>query len=203
MDATTIDRDVREGTARPLADKDVWVPSSCSMCYATCSIRAHRVDGVVIKIEGNPESAVGAGRLCGKGISGLMTHYDPNRLDKPLRRTNPEKGIGVDPKWEEISWDEALDEVARHFKRVRAEDPRKLTIHRTTTVTASFYPFHAFASAFGTNNTSAAGGGLHCGNGSHLISGIMHASWGIVPDFLYCNYAMYFGASKGHSAGHV
>ena len=47
------------------------------------------------------------------------------------------------------------------------------------------------------------GGGQHCGNGAHLISGIMHASWSIVPDFEYCNYAIYFGASKGHSAGHA
>ena len=49
---------------------DVWVPSSCSLCYGTCSIRAHRVDGVIVKIEGNPDSVVGKGRLCGKGISG-------------------------------------------------------------------------------------------------------------------------------------
>ena len=42
-----------------------------------------------------------------------------------------------------------------------------------------------------------------CGNGAHLISGIMHASWSVVPDFPYCNYAMYFGASKGHAAGHA
>ena len=86
---------------------DVWVPTSCSLCYGSCSILAHRVDGVITKIEGNPDSVVGLGRLCGKGVSGIMTHYDPNRCTKPLRRTNPEKGIGVDPKWKEISWDEA------------------------------------------------------------------------------------------------
>ena len=182
---------------------DAWVPSSCSLCYASCSILAHRQDGVVTKIEGNPESVVGKGRLCGKGASGIATHYDPNRLNVPLKRTNPRKGIGIDPGWKEISWDEALDEVAGHLKRVRAEDPRKLVVMRTTTLTSSFYPFYAFNTAFGTMNSSAAGGGLHCGNGSHLISGIMHASWGILPDFQYCNYAIYFGASKGHSAGHA
>jgi len=50
---------------------------------------------------------------------------------------------------------------------------------------------------------STAGGGLHCGNGAHLISGVMHASWSIVPDFDHCNYALYFGAAKGHGAGHA
>jgi anaerobic selenocysteine-containing dehydrogenase len=187
--------------ARPV--DDVWIPSSCSLCYGTCSILAHRVDGVVVKIEGNPESAVGKGRLCGKGVSGIMTHYDPNRLTRPLRRTNPKKGLDEDPKWKEISWDEALDEISTVLKKVRAEDPRKLVVQRTTTVTASRVPFQTFAAAFGTPNFSVSGGGQHCGNGAHLISGIMHASWSIVPDFEYCNYAIYFGASKGHSAGHA
>jgi molybdopterin-containing oxidoreductase family molybdopterin binding subunit len=80
--------------------------------------------------------------------------------------------------------------------------PSKLALQRTTTVTSARSPFQAFAAAFGTPNHSTAGGGLHCGNGAHLISGIMHASWAIVPDFKYCNYALYFGASKGHGAGH-
>ena len=182
---------------------DAWIPSSCSLCYATCSILAHRVDGVVVKIEGNPASSVGKGRLCGKGVSGLMTHYDPNRLTRPLRRTNPKKGLDEDPRWQEIGWDEALDEIAGVLKRLRADDPRKLVIERTTTVTAARTPIRAFGTAFGTPNYSTAGGGLHCGNGAHLISGMMHASWSIVPDFQYCNYAIYFGASKGHAAGHA
>ncbi|MCC6212564.1 MAG: molybdopterin-dependent oxidoreductase [Burkholderiales bacterium] len=182
---------------------DTWVASSCALCYGSCSILAHRVDGVVVKIEGNPESSAGKGRLCGKGVSGILSHYDPNRLTKPLRRTNPKKGIGEDPRWKEISWDEALDEIAAVLKRVRADDPRKLLIQHTTTVTSASMPFRAFAAAFGTPNRSTAGGGLHCGNGAHLLSGIMHASWSVVPDFGYCNYAIYFGASKGHGAGHA
>ena len=72
---------------------DEWIPSTCNLCYGTCSILVHKVDGVAIKIEGNPKSTVGKGRLCGKGVSGLMTHYDPNRVRVPMRRTNPEKGI--------------------------------------------------------------------------------------------------------------
>lgn len=182
---------------------DTWIPSSCALCYGSCSILAHRVDGVVVKIEGNPESAVGKGRLCGKGVSGIMTHYDPNRLTKPLRRTNPRKGVMEDPGWKEISWHEALDEITDVLRKVRQEDPRKLVIQRTTTVTASRIPFQTFGAAFGTPNIAVSGGGLHCGNGAHLISGIMHASWSVVPDFTYCNYAIYFGASKGHGAGHA
>ena len=186
-----------------IAADDAWIPSSCSLCYGSCSILAHRVDGVVVKIEGNPESVVGKGKLCGKGVAGIMTHYDPNRLTKPLRRTNPKKGLGEDPGWKEISWDEALDEIAGVLRKVRQEDPRKLVVQRTTTVTASRTPLQTFAAAFGTPNRASAGGGMHCGNGAHLTSGIMHASWSVAPDFAHCNYAIYFGASKGHAAGHA
>ena len=180
---------------------DAWIASSCALCYGTCSILAHRVNGVVEKIEGNPHG-IGKGRLCGKGVSGIMTHYDPNRLKVPLRRTNPKKGLEEDPGWKEISWQEALDEIAATLRRVRAEDPRKLVMERTTTITSARTPVRAFGAAFGTPNYSTAGGGLHCGNGAHQISGLMHASWSVVPDFKYCNYAVYFGASKGHGAGH-
>ncbi|MDP6175249.1 MAG: hypothetical protein QGF09_13875, partial [Rhodospirillales bacterium] len=141
--------DANPATQAKAAPKDdVWIPSTCNLCYGTCSILAHRVDGVAIKIEGNPKSTVGAGKLCGKGVSGLLTHYDPNRLTKPLRRTNPEKGIGIDPKWEEISWDEALDITAGHLKRIREDDPRKLVIQRTTTIYTMGLSFGAFAPAF-------------------------------------------------------
>jgi molybdopterin-containing oxidoreductase family molybdopterin binding subunit len=198
------DKEIAGTAEQPtVARDDAWVPSACSLCYSSCSILAHRVDGVITKIEGNPDSVVGMGRLCGKGVSGIMTHYDPHRVNKPLRRTNPEKGIGVDPGWEEISWEEALSEIAGHLKRIRADDLRKLYIMRTTTVWSMQTPYTAFVSAFGATNTSSAGGGLHCGNGAHLVGGIMHASWSVVPDFKRCNYALYFGASKGHAAGHV
>lgn len=89
----------RPAPASAAAGDDVWIPSTCALCYAVCSILVHRVDGVAVKIEGNPASAVGKGRLCGKGVSGLMVQYDPHRLTKPLRRTNPQKGVGVDPGW--------------------------------------------------------------------------------------------------------
>ena len=54
--------------------------------------------------------------------------YIPNRVRTPLRRTNPEKGLGIDPGWVPISWDEALDELEKKLTKVRKEDPRKLKV---------------------------------------------------------------------------
>lgn len=183
---------------------DKWIPSACSMCYSNCSILAHTVDGTLVKIEGNPESACGEGRLCAKGVAAIMTLYDPNRVNVPLKRTNPQKGIGVDPKWVEISWEEALDIAVKKLKEVHDNDPTELFMQGTTTCNhENRCGLFTFGSAFGTNTVWVAGGGIHCGHGAHEFGGMMHASWSLVPDFKMCNYALYFGASKGHAAGHV
>lgn len=183
--------------------EDVLVPSACSLCYGLCSILVRKVNGTVVRIQGNPESPVGKGKACVKGLAGVMTVYDPNRVQIPLRRTNPEKGLGIDPGWKEISWDEALDEIAQRLKKIRREDPRKLFMQFTTTCSDVRRSSLPFISAFGTPNVWVSGGGLHCGNGAHLFGGLIHASWSLVPDFDLCNYAIYFGVSKGHGAGHV
>lgn len=183
--------------------EDKWIASACTICYGGCSIKAHRVNGTIIKIEGNPDSPIGSGRLCAKGIAGIMILYDPHRVNTPLRRTNPQKGIGIDPGWKPISWDEAMDEMTERLAKVYAEDPRQLVVQVTTTLAPSSLVFFPFGWAFGTPNMWVAGGGIHCGNGAHAAGGVTHASWSIVPDFKHCNYAIYFGASKGHGAGHA
>ncbi|MBI4320611.1 MAG: molybdopterin-binding protein, partial [Chloroflexi bacterium] len=88
---------------------DEWIKSACNMCFSSCGIKVHRVDGVVVKIEGDLDNPLSQGRLCAKGLAGMMSLYDPYRLKVPLKRTNPRKGRGEDPRWVEITWDEALD----------------------------------------------------------------------------------------------
>ena len=191
-------------TSSARCKQDRWIPSSCSLCYGMCSILGHNVDGTLTKIEGNPESACGEGRLCAKGVAGIMTLYDPNRINVPLKRTNPKKGIGVDPQWLEISWEEALEIAVDKLKEVHDHDPAELFLQGTTTCASEMHcGLFTFSNAFGTDAVWVAGGGLHCGSGAHQVGGLMHASWSLVPDFKMCNYAIYFGASKGHSAGHV
>ena len=114
--------------------EDVWVNTTCGTCYCGCGIRVRRINGVPVKIEGMPGSTMGGegSGMCGKGAASLMYYHDPNRIKRPLRRTNPEKGIGVDPKWKEISWDEALDEIAERMKKILADDPNKILLSNQT-----------------------------------------------------------------------
>lgn len=97
--------------------EDVLIPSTDTMCVNFCGIRVRRVNGVIRAIYGNPENPQNAGHLCPKGISGFFDTYNPYSIKKPLKRTNPRKGPGEDPKWVEISYEEAFDEIAERLKK--------------------------------------------------------------------------------------
>ncbi len=180
---------------------DVWIPTMCSLCYANCPIRVHKVNGVVVSIEGEPRSPATKGGICAKGKSGIQVLYDPNRLNYPVKRTNPEKGIGVDPKWQRISWDEALDTIAEKLRECYKTNPKQFFGQLTPVAGAGSHIVTNFAHAFGGSQQSG-GGGTYCGNTTHLLCGVIHGAWSFTADFEHCNYALYFGGSKGHAAGH-
>ncbi len=179
-----------------------WIYTSCGGCYGQCGIRVKKENGVVVKIEGNPDTPAGSGRICAKGSAQLMTLYDRHRINYPVKRTNPEKGVGVDPKWERVSWEEAFDTIVTKFKNMK--DPRGAYFQATTVQTSEIrFAVPAFMKAWGFKNYWVSGGGLWCGNGAHFMNGIMHAAWSIIPDWNYNKYTIYFGCSKGHGAGHA
>src|SRR5574342_113765 len=94
------------------------IPSVCQMCVNTCGIIIKVENGVVVGIEGNPDNPHNYGRLCAKGISALMGLYNPHRVLTPLKRTNSEKGIGIDPKWEPIAPEAAWQIIVQRLRRV-------------------------------------------------------------------------------------
>jgi thiosulfate reductase / polysulfide reductase chain A len=187
-----------------------WVPSCCNMCGGQSGIMVHVVDGVVEKIEPNnwnPNNysnistdffkgyteeygCAEGGVICPKGNAGIVQLYDPDRVKKPLKRTNPDKSVGADPKWTEISWDQALDEIAAKMKALRdAGEAHKLVWfsedHSFTHVQADF------CKLYGSPNYS---------NHSNLCDVARKASFGSVmgdgrplADFLQAKYILLFG----------
>jgi thiosulfate reductase / polysulfide reductase chain A len=88
------------------------VNTVCQVCSGGCAVKAMVRDGRLVELRGNPDDQVARGVLCVKGISAIQTLYDPDRIKFPMKRTNPEKGPGVDPKFVRISWDEAYSIIA-------------------------------------------------------------------------------------------
>jgi anaerobic selenocysteine-containing dehydrogenase len=167
------------------------------MCPSQCAIRVHRRDGVVSTIEGNPKSPLGMGRLCAGGPAGIQLLYDPYRVNHPLKRTNPEKGIGVDPRWQEIGWDEALNIIVEKLKKVRGEDPRKLFLCGTpVSPSAVAFALGVFMPAFGSPNGFICDD-HHWGNAQHIMACRLHASGATSPDVVHCDYLLVFGSEAG------
>ena len=79
--------------------------TTCYMCACRCGIKVWTLDGRIRYIQGNPDHPVNRGVLCAKGSAGIMQHYSPARLTRPLLRVG-ERGKG---EFKEISWDEALE----------------------------------------------------------------------------------------------
>lgn len=88
-------------------------PDSCGM-LVTVDVKSGRA----VRVEGDPTHPVTRGYLCNKVNHYLDLVYSDRRVLYPRRRVGP-KGPGA--KWERISWDEALDEVAARLKAVIAE----------------------------------------------------------------------------------
>ena len=174
-----------------------WIRSTCKMCLHSCGSIIHVTDdGVVNKIEGDPTNPSNNGKLCPKGNSAIMRHYDPNRIKQPLKRTNPEKGANVDPMWEPISWDEALDTVARELKKSIDEDPRKLlpSLEDFQKMNVWNWPL-----AFGNQNSFQSGGTM-CGGAYHPVNGIVHSAFAVANDVKHCNYWINDGTGDGFSS---
>jgi molybdopterin-containing oxidoreductase family molybdopterin binding subunit len=169
------------------------------MCFAACGIVAHRQDGVLVKIEGDPGCPASGGKICAKGQAGLIGLYDPARVKTPLIRTNPDKGIGVDPGWREISWDDALDLLTEKLRKIREDDPRRLIISSFDQVALSYFIRPIWAIAYGTPNADWVG--YYCGNYLHasmyLTNGAFHSDF----DLDYCNYVILLGNQQGFMAG--
>ncbi|MBI5115178.1 molybdopterin-dependent oxidoreductase [Candidatus Poribacteria bacterium] len=96
------------------------VPVGCPHdCGGSCLLIAHVEDGVVKRIttdESLPDNpGVAQLRACLKGRAYRQRLYHPDRLKHPLKRVG-ERGSG---KFEQISWDEALDAVAENMLKIR------------------------------------------------------------------------------------
>ncbi len=180
--------------------EDVWLTTGCDMCFNACTVRVHRVDGVAVKIEGVPDAPPNYGRTCAKGLSALMNVYSPNRVKAPMVRTTSQKGIGVDPGWKEVSWDEAMVLLATKLRAAVERDPRGIL---GLTFDIYSYPLlRAFAYALGTPNVTSGSAGMFCGNASHPVAYTLTASNDMHPDIKHCNYLLMAGASLGFVGGH-
>ncbi len=95
------------------------VPTTCFNCESACGLLAYvdRDSLQVRKFEGNPEHPGSRGRNCAKGPATVNQVVDPDRILYPMKRAG-DRGEG---RWERVSWDEALDDIAGRIKKALAD----------------------------------------------------------------------------------
>ncbi len=136
------------------APKGEWIPSTCQGCTAWCPVEFFVQEGRIVKVRGNQLSKANSGYVCPRGHLMIQQTYDPDRIKVPMKRTNPEKGRGIDPKFVPISWDEALDLVADKMIELRKTGhPEKLTYMRGRySPTATDLLYGTLPKIYGTGN---------------------------------------------------
>ncbi|MGH7836106.1 MAG: molybdopterin-dependent oxidoreductase, partial [Candidatus Binatia bacterium] len=98
------------------------IPTICFNCEAACGLLAYvdQATNRIRKFEGNPEHPGSRGRNCAKGPATINQVNDPERILYPLKRAG-KRGEG---KWERVSWDEALDDIAGRVREALVENRR-------------------------------------------------------------------------------
>ncbi|HUR71564.1 MAG TPA: molybdopterin-dependent oxidoreductase, partial [Candidatus Limnocylindrales bacterium] len=98
------------------------IPTICFNCEAACGLVAvvEKDTNKIRRFEGNPEHPGSRGRNCAKGPATLNQVTDPERIRYPLKRAG-KRGEG---KWERVSWDEVLDDIAGRVRKALLEERR-------------------------------------------------------------------------------
>lgn len=112
-------------------EPDQIVNSACQFCNSLCRLKVHLKQGRIIDVRGEADDPVQAEGLCVK--ASLMTQlvYNRFRLKQPLRRVAGQKGSS-ESKFEPISWEQALDMIARRFLALRDAGNARAVANRTS-----------------------------------------------------------------------
>jgi sulfite dehydrogenase (quinone) subunit SoeA len=189
--------------AQPTVDTNIktWneiKTTTCYMCACRCGIKVYLKDGTVKYIEGNSDHPVNKGVICGKGAAGIMQHYSPARLSKPLLRVG-ERGSG---EFKEIEWDDALRMATTWLSEVRNTDPRKLAFFTGRDQSQGLTGW--WASQFGTPNYAAHGGFCSVNMAAAGIYTYGGSFWEFgEPDWKHTKYFLLFGVAEDHASNPI
>jgi thiosulfate reductase/polysulfide reductase chain A len=120
----------------------------CGPCHMRCGMLVHFEDGRAVRVLGDPQNPLNRGALCRRGQLILEHLYNPARLNFPLKRAG-RRGEG---KWQQITWDQAMDEIAQKLANLRDRfGAETLALSRGTYRTYG-WAMKRFLNLFGTPN---------------------------------------------------
>lgn len=165
----------------------------CTICEANCGMIVHIQDGQLLKTEGNPAHPISQGYLCPKGKA------LPNMLKAEDRLRHPLKKTGEDI-WQEISWDEALESIAKNLIALKKKNcPHHLAIHVGQAGERKQFTDYIsrFCSVYGTPNLATADSYCHT---CRLLANTLTFGYRPVPDYENSACIILWGYNPTHSS---
>jgi anaerobic selenocysteine-containing dehydrogenase len=180
----------------PIADE--IKSTTCFMCACRCGIDVHLQHGKIFRITGNPNHPKNRGVLCGKGAAGVMNHFSPARLRKPLKRVGP-RGTAD---FVEIEWAEALSIATDWLDAIRRSDPKKLAFFTGRDQSQALTGW--WAAQFGTPNFAAHGGFCSVNMAAAGLYSVGGSFWEFgEPDWDHAKYFIMFGLAEDHDSNPI
>ena len=153
------------------------VRTICFECHSRCGVLLEVKDGKIVGVKGDKEHPISHGYICPKGMACMEIIYHSERLTKPLMRVG-ERGEG---KFKEISWDEALDIIAKKLLETREKWGAESVVFGQGTTRGMPPWIYRFMSLFGTPNFMSAG---HMSGAPIALTSAITAGFGILdPDY--------------------
>jgi anaerobic selenocysteine-containing dehydrogenase len=172
--------------------------TTCYMCACRCGIKVWLADGKIRYIQGNPAHPVNQGVLCAKGSAGIMQHYSPARLNKPLLGVG-ERGSG---EFREIEWDEALQLATSWLAPIRQRNPDELAFFTGRDQSQALTGW--WAQQFGTINYAAHGGFCSVNMAAGGLYTLGGSFWEFgEPDWEHTQYLMLWGVAEDHDSNPI
>ena len=172
--------------------------TTCYMCACRCGIKVWLADGNIRYIQGNPDHPVNQGVLCAKGSAGIMQHYSPARLSKPLLRVG-ERGAG---EFREIEWEQALEIAAGWLAPIRERNPDELAFFTGRDQSQALTGW--WAQQFGTVNYAAHGGFCSVNMAAGGLYTLGGSFWEFgEPDWEHSRYLMLWGVAEDHDSNPI
>lgn len=155
---------------------DRVISSACQGCLSNCPVLVTVEGGRAVRVRGNAASAATGGSACPALAITLEQEYDPDRVSTPLRRRSPRKGRGVNPQFEPVTWDEALDELADRMMALRrAGHPERFALAKGRSTGINEVLTRVLPEIYGTPNSF--NHDSICADAEKLATGVMDGTY--------------------------
>jgi anaerobic selenocysteine-containing dehydrogenase len=171
----------------------------CRICEPLCGMVVTVEDGKLVSLRADADNPHSKGFCCAKGVAMVEVQNDPDRLLHPLKR------VGGPGEFERVSWDEALDDIAGRFRRLRdAYGPKSIAVHMGNP------PYFSYSAVFWAKGFQDAVGtpwwyGVNSEDGASSVAAtkLLFGACGVlpIPDYRRTDALMIIGANPWVSKG--